>query len=176
MPSPTASFIYNQAGYEILDRSATDTLDLETVTLKIMLVNSTYSATDDDAHKDIELVDAAGTSDILDGEINATGYTGGYGGADRLTISTVTWGSGPDDTNNRVELDGGDVDWGTLGNGTNDTIVGAVLIVEDHVGAGTAGNDTQTRPVAYIDLADTTTNGSGFQIQWSTEGIIHYQH
>jgi len=174
MPSPTGSFVYNQAGYEVLDRSATDTLDLETVTLKIMLVNATYSAASDDAHKDIELVDAGGAADILDGEIVATGYTGAYGGAGRLTIATVTWGAGPDDANNRVELDGADVDWGTLGNGANDTIVGAVLIVEDHLGV--TGNDTETRPVAFVDLADTTTNGSGFQIQWSAEGIIHYTH
>lgn len=176
MAVPAGSLIYNQAGYEILDRDATNTIDLETVTkLKVMLVNATYSGpADDDAHKDEELVDAGGANDILDGEITATGYTGGYGGAGRLALSTPTFGTGPDDVNNRVEFDADDVDWGALGNGTNDTIIGAVIIIEDHLGV--TGDDTESRPVAYIDLADTTTNGSGFAIQWSAEGILHWTH
>jgi hypothetical protein len=176
MPVPTTSFIYNQAGYEIFARSATPTLDLETVAkLKIMLVNSLYSAANDDAHKDIELVDAGGGSDILTGEINATGYTGTYGGAGRLDLTvSPSFGVGPNDTANRVEFDSNDVDWGTLGGVADDTIIGAVIIVEDQVGV--AGNDTESRPVMFIDLADTTTNGSGFQIQWSSAGIAHWTH
>lgn len=157
-----ASLVYNKAKQEIADGA----LDLDTDTkVKVMLVNSGYTP---DA--DHEVVDAGGASDPIDAEIVATNYTGGYGGAGRLALATRVVNL--DLTNDRAEFDADDLTWTSLGGATNDTIVAAIIIKEDHLGA--TGNDTETRLIAYVDVADTTTNGGDFTIQWNAEGILQF--
>ena len=152
-----ASFVYNTSKKEIMD----GTLNLNTDTLKVILVNSTYTANADD-----DVVDAGGANDAVDGEITATNYTKGWGGAGRKTLANKTFET--DKPNDRAELHADNITWTALGGASNDTIVAAVLIKEG------GANDTTSRLIAYIDLADTTTNGGDFTIQWNAEGILQH--
>lgn len=149
------SIFYNDAKKEIFD----NTLNMSSDTLKIMLTNSTHVPDADDS-----FIDDAGADDAIDGEIVATNYTGGFAGAGRKTLASVA--ITVDKTNDRAELDATDVTWTALGNGSNDTITGAVMVKE-------ITNDTLSRVIAFIDFTDTTTNGGDFTIQWDPEGILH---
>lgn len=150
-----ANVMYNTAKKEIMD----GTVDLLSDAIKVMLVNSTYTPNADD-----DAVDAGGASDPLDAEINATNYTGGWGGSGRkpLASKAIT----VDKPNDRAEFDAADLIWSSLGGAQNDTVVGAILIKEGGV------DDTTSRLIAYIDFTDTPTNGGDFTIQWNAEGIL----
>ena len=122
-----ASFFYNKALVDIL----TGVIDLDTDVLKMMLVNSTYTANRDD-----DVVDAGTGTDAESGEIVATNYTRGWGGAGRKTVTiTVT----EQDANDRAVVILADITWTALGGATNDTAVAAVLIKEG------VANDTTSR-------------------------------
>src|SRR3990167_9100345 len=144
-----ASLVYNTAATEMWS----DTVDLLNDTIKVMLVTNAYTPNVDD-----DVVDAGGGADALDAEIVATNYTGAYGGAGRKTLASkaIT----VDKTNDRAEFDAADVTWTSLGGAANATIEAAILIKEG------VANDTTTRLIAYIDLTNTTTDGSNFTIQW----------
>jgi len=150
-----ASLVYNAAKKEIGD----GTIDLvNDAAIKVMLVNSTYTPNADDL-----VVDAGGASDAIDAEITATNYTGGFAGAGRKALGGKAWAQ--DDANDRAEFDANDLTWSAIGGAANDTIVGAIIIKE-------ITDDTQSRLIAYIDHADTTTNGGDFTIQWNAEGVL----
>lgn len=150
-----ASFVYNEAAKEIMD----GTIDLVNDTIEVMLVNSSYSTVD----RDNKFVDEAG-SDALTGEIVATNYTGGHAGSGRK--ATASDAIVVDDANDRAEYDIADITWTALGNGSNDTIVAAVLIKRG------ATNDTDARLIAYLDIVDTTTNGGDFTLVFDAQGLI----
>lgn len=152
-----ASLVYNIAKKEVMD----GTLNLNTDTLKVMLVNATYTPNADD-----DVVDAGGANDAVDAEIAATNYVGGWGGSGRKTLSNKVFQE--DDANDRAELHADNITWTALGGAQNDTIVGAVIVKEG------VSDDTTSRLIAYIDLADTTTNGGDFTIQWNAEGILQH--
>ena len=141
-----ASLWYNKAVAEVL----TGTIDLDSNTLKVMLVTSAY--TPDNDH---DVVDAGGGSDPLDAEITATNYTGGWGGSGRKTVTvTVT----EQDANNRAVVVFGNLTWTALGGASNATVAVAILIKEG------GANDTTSRLIAYWDLTDTATNGGDFTL------------
>lgn len=148
-----ASFVYNTAAKEMWD----GTVDLLNDTIKVMLVDSTYSPDRDD-----DVVDAGGGSDAADAEISVSGYTGGYGGAGRKTLGTKAITT--DKTNDRAEFDAANSSWTALGSGA--TIVGAIVIKEG------PSADTASRLIAYLDFTDTATNGGDFTLQYDAEGII----
>lgn len=148
-----ASFVYNTAAQEI----ANSTIDLDTNTLKVMLVTSSYVANRDDL-----VVDAGGANDAVDHEISVTGYTAGWGGAGRKTAVVTT---GVDNTNDRAEVYIADLTWTSLGAGA--TIAAAILIKEG------GANDTTSRLIAYFDLTDTATNGGDITLDFdAAEGAI----
>lgn len=149
------TFVYNKAAEEI----ATGTIDLLNDTIKTMLVNSTYSA----ARTDL-VVDAGGANDALDAEISVSGYTGGWGGSGRksLTSKTLT----VDQPNNRAEFDAADLTWTALGSGA--TIAAMILIKEG------GSNDTTSRLIAYLDVTDTSTNGGDITFTFDSQGIIQF--
>lgn len=152
-----ASFAYHKAIEEII----TGVIVPGTTTLKIMLVNSTYTPNKDDL-----VVDAGGASDAADAEITATNYTSGWGGSGRKT-ATIT--SADDATNDRAVLIIADVTWTSLGGAANDTVVGAILIKEG------GANDTTSRLIAYFDVTDTTTNGGDMTLDFDgTNGNIRF--
>ena len=142
-----ASGWYLQGLLKILD----GTIDLDTATIKIMLVKAAY--TYDPDHDQV--------SDISGNEISATNYTGGFGGGGRKTASItmqVTTAS------NRVDIAIGDLTWTALGGVSNDTPAAAVVIFE------TGGADSASIPIAYLDFTDTATNGGNYGLDMAALG------
>lgn len=86
-------------------------------------------------------------------ELSGTGYTGG---GDTLTTPAVN----TDTVNDRVELDADDAAWTAINAGT-----AAAAIIYD---------STNDSLIAYIDIADTATNGGDLTIEWDAEGIIQF--
>lgn len=151
-----ASILFNKAKEEILS----GTIDLNADTLKLMLVNSTYTP-----DPDTLVVDAAGASDIIDAEISVTGYTGGWGGAGRKTLTNKSFSN--DSGTDRAIFDSTvDYTWSALGAGA--TIVAAVLIKEG------GADDTTSRPIVYIDTNDVSTNGGDITLQLDANGIFRW--
>ena len=137
-----ASVIYNSFKRDIANGS----IDLDTDTIKVMLVSSSYTPNIDTHTK---------RSDIT-GEISGTGYTAG---GQALTGATVT----VDTTNDRAVFDANDVTWAS----STITARGAVLY-KSRGGAATADE-----LICYIDFgADKSSSGGPFTIQWDAVGIL----
>ena len=121
-------------------------IDLDTDTIKVALVTSSYTP-DQDNHDYF---------DDITNEVTGTGYTAG--GA-TLTNKSVT----QDNTDNEGVFDADDVTW------SNSTITarGAVLYKD----TGTAS----TSPlICYFDFGEDKSSANGnFTIQWNSEGIIN---
>jgi len=145
-----ASFWYNLGLKECLD----GTIDIDTTTLKVMLVKSGYVPNQDDL-----VVDAGGANDAVDHELTVGGYTPGWGGAGRKT-PTITMQA--NNTDNRVDIAIADLTWTALSAG--ETIAGMILIKEG------GANDTTSRLIAYFDVTDTPTNGGDVTFDFNTLG------
>lgn len=144
-----ASGFYNQALADIL----TGSIDMDSNTLKIMLVDASYTY-----DPDHQVVDNGGNdaTDPSFNEIVATNYTGGFAGAGRKTATLTV---SKQDANNRAVITIGDLTWTALGGATNDTVGGAILIKE-------ITNDAASRVIAFFDLTDTPTNGGDFTLDF----------
>lgn len=138
-----ANVFYNEAKKRILNGS----IDLDTSTLKVMLVNSTYSADPDHA-----AVDDGSANDPQSHEISVSGYS-------RQTLASRVVAK--DDSGDFGYLDADDVVFSALA--TGQTIGGAVLFFD-------SGLDTTSIPIAFYDLPDTPTNGSTVTIAWAAVG------
>lgn len=144
-----ASFVFNDAKANLMN----GTVDLDTNTIKVLLVGTTFSGVEDDGPN---------VSNITTlGELTGTGYTSGHGNAGRKTLTSATVTA--DDTNNRAAFDAADVTWTGISAGT---IHGALIHKE-----GTT-NDTDAKVIAFIDLANTVTNGGDITISWGANGIL----
>jgi len=136
-----ASAMYPTGKKKIFDND----FDLQaSAAAKLMLVKSTYTYVA--TH---EFVDNAGANDPIDEEADATGYTGGFAGADRLVpasrTSTVSGAI--------VEFKFTSPVWSGIGNGTNNLIGGVILIDE-------ITNDLTTPIFVFDDLVgNVNTNG-----------------
>lgn len=140
-----ASFIFNKYKQGIFDNTTNLRVDLDTDTVKVALVTSSYSPNQD-------------THDFFDdvtNEVSGTGYTAG--GA-TLTSPTVTL----DTTNDRVDFDAADTSW------TTSTITARAAVI--YKSTGTAS----TSPlIAYIDFTTDQISSAGtFLIQWNASGIL----
>lgn len=106
-------------------------------------------------------------SDVNADELDADGYTQGFGSADRKTPANRTLRR--DDPNSRIEFDFDDVDFGDLGagvSGNNDTI-GGYVIAEERT------SDSDSPVVFFEDLNDDRdTNGSGITYSPNSEGAL----
>lgn len=137
-----ADVVYNAFKKNIANGS----IDLDTDTIKVMLVTSSYTP-DQDAHED--------RADVTN-EVTGTGYT--TGGAE-ITSKTVT----ADNTDNEGVFDGADVTWPS----STITARGAVV----YKSTGTAANDLL---ICYIDFgSDKISTAGDFTIQWAAEGIVN---
>jgi len=148
-----ADFVYNLAKKQLLDGS----LDLDTDDIRVMLVDSGYTA-----NKDHDYVDGGGADDPVDHELSGTGYTGGYGGSGRKALASraVT----EDDTNDAGKFDAADVTWSAINAGT-----AACAIV---IKKGTA-DDTTAVLIAHYDTGfPVVTNGGDVTLQWNANGIL----
>jgi hypothetical protein len=140
------SIVYNSA----LEDLARGSIDFDTDTFKVMLVNATYDAIADETKKDAHLKRSAVTAN----EISGTGYTaGGVGAAVTVTKDTV---------NNRVDISLGSASWSTA----TVTAEGAVYY------KSRGGADTADELVAYIDFGGPITSTAGtFALTASTVRI-----
>lgn len=144
-----ASGLYNIAKKGFANGSE----DWDTNTYKVMLVGTTY--TFDPDHDQV--------SDINSDELSGTGYTGGFGGAGRKSLTTAAVNQ--DDANDRAELDADNISWTSLDAGT----IGAMVVIRE------VSSDADSIPIAYIDNPTNfplTTNGGNVNVTWNAEGIL----
>jgi len=147
-----ASMWYTQGLKECLD----GTIVLGTTTLKVLLVDTTYTPVQSDT-----VVSTGGAGDAESAEINVANYARGWGGAGRksATVTLVAYNAAPV---YRVDIAIADMIWSALGTGA--TIAGAVLVKEG------LANDTTSRPIAYFDVTDTPTNGGDISLDFAALG------
>lgn len=138
-----ADVIFNSFKRDIMNGS----LDLDSDTIKVMLVTSAYTP-DQDAHTK--------RSDVTN-EASGSGYSAGGTG---LANKSVT----ADNTDNEGVFDADDVTWGS----STITARGAVLY-KSRGGAASADE-----LICYIDFgADKVSSAGNFTIQWNAEGILN---
>lgn len=139
------------------------TIDLDTTTLKFMLVNSTYVYDPD--HPFVSA--GSTTANIATNEVVATNYTGGFAGSGRKTATvTVT----EQTASNRVVTIFSNLTWTALGGASNATVQAGVLIRE-------ITNDAASLPIVFLDFSggNVTTNGSDFTISFdATNGNLRW--
>jgi hypothetical protein len=138
------------------------TIDLDTATIKVMLIKTSGTYTLNASTQDENAVNTGLTA----AEIVTSGYVGGFGGAGRKTV-TVSMQANDSSSPNRVEIafTPDPTTWTALGSPTTDTIGGVALI---YVPAG-ATSDADLIPIAFWDLAtEVTTNGGDISIDWAT--------
>lgn len=134
---------YNTAKH----RLANGSLDLDTDTIKMLLLKATAAgAYDPDLDTVAELLAVGSVA-----ECDFTNYT-------RKTLSSLA--ATQDDTNNRANVDAADVTWSSAGGATNNTPVAAVLY--EHVD----GTDANDRLIGYYDtnFGTVATNGGDYTI------------
>lgn len=137
-----ADVIYNSFKARIMD----GTIDLDTDTIKVALVTSTYTP-DQDAHEDF--------ADVTN-EVTGTGYTAG---GETLANAAVSI----DDTDNEGVFDADDVTWAS----STITARGAVV----YQSTGTAAT---SQLICYLDFgSDQSSIAGDFTIQWNSEGILN---
>ena len=151
------SFTSNEARLRLLARSGNQ-LDLVGETLKVMLVQSTYTP-----DRDHQFVDAitGGTSK----ELSGTGYVAGFAGSGRKTLASKALAK--DDSNDLAKLSAADLTWTAINAGT---IRYAVVIRE-----GTT--DADSLIIAVIDVNATAgylTDGNDFLLKWPSNGVLKF--
>jgi hypothetical protein len=120
-------------------------IDLDTDTLKIALVTSSYTP-DQDAHDNF---------DDVTNEVTGTGYTSGG--------ATLTPSVSVDNTDNEGVFDAADVSWTT----STITARGAVI----YKSTGTAST---SKLICYLDFgSDKSTSNGTFAITFAAEGILN---
>lgn len=138
-----ADVIYNAFKKYIMNGS----IDLDTDTIKVMLVTSTYTP-DQDAHD---------FRDDITNEVTGTGYSAG--GA-TLANKAVT----QDNTDNEGVFDADDVSWTT----STITARGAVLY------KARGGASSADELICYLDFgSDKVSTAGTFTIAWNAEGILN---
>lgn len=137
-----ADVIFNSFKMKIMDGS----IDLDTDTIKVALVTSTYTP-DQDAHVFFSSV----TNEVV-----GTGYTAG---GSALAGKAVT----QDNIDNEGVFDANDVSWTTA------TITARAAVLYKDTGTGS------TSPlICYIDFgADKVSTAGTFTIAWNAEGILN---
>lgn len=138
-----ANVIYNSFKRDIQNGA----IDLDTDTIKVMLVTSSYTA-DQDAHTK--------RSDITN-EVSGTGYTAGGSALANKVVSA-------DNTDNEGVFDADDLTWTTA----TITARGAVLY------KSRGGASSADELICYIDFgADKISTAGNFTITWDAEGILN---
>lgn len=137
-----ADVIYNAFKKNIMNGG----IDLDTNTIKVALVTSTYTP-NQDTHEDF--------ADVTN-EVSGTGYTAG--GATLASVAITA-----DNTDNEGVFDAADVTWST----STITARGAVI----YKSTGVAANDLL---ICYLDFStDQSSSAGDFTLQWNAEGILN---
>lgn len=138
-----ASVIYNSFKRDIMMGS----IDLDTDTIKVMLVTSTYTV-DQDAHTK--------RSDITN-EVVGSGYSAGGATLGSVTVTV-------DNTDNEGVFDAADTVWSAS------TITARAAVLYKARGGASSADEL----ICYIDFgSDITSTAADFTITWAAEGILN---
>lgn len=138
-----ADVIYNAFKKYIMNGS----IDLDTDTINVMLVTSTYTP-DQDTHE---------YRDDITNEVSGTGYSAG---GSALAGKAVT----ADNTDNEGVFDANDLSWST----STITARGAVLY------KARGGASSADELICYLDFgSDKISTAGTFTIAWNAEGILN---
>lgn len=141
-----ASKFYNGGLAAIMD----GTIDLLTDTIKVIAVNPSYVYNAD--HKFASSVNA--------NELSGTGYTGGFNGSGRKTLASKTVTQ--DDTNDLAYFDCADWTYTAINAGE----IGGFILVKEIT------NDAASRLIAFVEVADFTTNGNDVTVNVPSNGLL----
>lgn len=137
-----ADVIYNNFKEAIMNGS----IDLDTDTIKVALVTSTYTP-DQDTHD---------MFDDITNEVSGTGYTAGGATLANKAVSQ-------DNTDNEGVFDADDVSWTT----STITARGAVIYKS-------TGTPSTSPLICYLDFGtDKISTAGTFTISWNAEGILN---
>lgn len=137
-----ADVIYNSFKRDIMNGG----IDLDTDTIKVALVTSTYTP-DQDAHDNF---------DDVTNEVSGTGYTAGGATLGSVTVTA-------DNTDNEGVFDAADTSW------TTSTITARGAVV--YKSTGTAST---SKLICYFDFTSDKSSSAGtFTIAWNSEGILN---
>lgn len=137
-----ADLIYNSFKRDIMNGG----IDLDTDTIKVALVTSTYTP-DQDAHDNF---------DDVTNEVSGTNYTAGGATLASVTVSV-------DNTDNEGVFDAADVTWATS------TITARGAVVYKSTGVAST-----SKLICYLDFgSDKISTAGDFVIQWGSEGILN---
>jgi len=137
-----ADVIYNSFKRDIMNGG----IDLDTDTIKVALVTSTYTP-DQDVHDNF---------DDVTNEVSGSGYTAG--GA-TLASAAVT----VDNTDNEGVFDAADTSW------TTSTITARGAVVYKSTGVAST-----SKLICYFDfVSDKASSAGTFAISWNAEGILN---
>lgn len=136
-----ADIIYNAFKKNLTNGS----IDLDSDTIKVMLVSSSYTPSQDDHEYKSSVTN----------EITGTGYTAGGATLANKSVSQ-------DNTNNLAKFDADDVVW------TSSTITAyAAVLYKD------TGNAATSPLIAYLDFTENkSSSNSTFTILWHANGIL----
>lgn len=144
-----ANYIYPAFKGRQNGESGLTRIDLDTDTIKVMLVNTTYAALADSTKAGHDFRD-----DVTANEVTGTGYTAGGATLANKSLATVS-------TSNK-KWDADDVSWTT----STITAYGAVLYKD----VGTAATDPL---IGFIDFGGAITSTAGtFLLPWHADGIM----
>jgi hypothetical protein len=136
-----ASLVYNSFKRDIMNGG----IDLDTDTIKVALVTSSYSPN----------IDTHDNFDDVTNEVSGTGYIAGGATLGSVTVTADT-------TNDRGVFDAADTSWAT----STITARGAVIYKS-------TGVSSTSKLIAYVDFgSDITSTASTFSITWNASGII----
>lgn len=110
--------------------------------------------------------------DVAADELDADGYTQGFGSADRQTPTSRSWQRNDSVTPTRIELQFDNVTWSDLGGGVsaNNDTVGGVILAEER------SSDSDSPLLAFDTLQDDrSTNGSDITYATSSDGMINVE-
>ena len=138
-----ASKLYGQ----FIQQSFNKEIDWDSDTIKVSLLNNTYTP-DQDAHNYYD--------DVVAYEVTGTGYTAGG-----ITLANKT--NNYNSSTNVIVLDADDVTW------ASSTITARYAVVYDATPATNA-----TRPlIGYVDFgSDQSSSNGNFTITWDSTGIV----
>ena len=152
-----ADIFYNDGKRKIIDHNDTDTINLLSDTIQVMLVNDAYVGAAGDGFVSFGAGDPAGK------EISVTGYTSGFAGTGRKTLNgkTIT----VDATNAQTMFTANNVVWTALGAGAT---IGAVVLYARR------SSDALSPLIAKFSVTPQATNGSDVTSQWNSNGMLTF--
>jgi hypothetical protein len=141
-----ATFVYDNAKKLFMQGD----LDWVNDTFKVLLLGDAGAGTD----AGLEFV-----SEVSGEELDGTGYTPGFAGSGRkaLASKSVLLSDG------KAQAQADDLTWAAIDAGT----AYAAVVYKP------VTNDADSLLIAFVDFADTVTNGGDFDLNWPADGVFY---